>query len=281
MNILVTIDRNYLHQLRVMLFSLKESNPQSCFTVYVVHRTLTAEDLEELYWVLADERMTFVPIRPDYEYRRAVVTDRYPVEMYDRLLAPSYLPETVDRVLYLDPDIIVKGDVTPLYELDFGGKLFAGATHIQNGLLRFNELRLGVKDCDLYVNTGVLLIHVEALRKEQDEAQVLSEIEHCRKPLLLPDQDIITMLYGDRIRAVDALRYNLSDRLLMLGRAGFLSGGAIDRDWPEREAVILHFCGRNKPWKEGYKGLLGAYYCRCEDRLRRAEEAEGAREAEG
>ena len=275
MNILVTIDRNYLPQLRVMLFSLKESNPQCCFTVYVVHRTLTEDDLERLYRVLADERMAFVPIRPDYEYRRAVVTDRYPVEMYDRLLAPSYLPETVDRILYLDPDIIVKGDVTPLYELDFGDKLFAGGTHIQNGLLRFNELRLGVKDCDLYVNTGVLLIHVEALRKEQDEAKVLSEIENCRKPLLLPDQDIITMLYGDRIREVDALRYNLSDRLLLLGMAGFLSGTAIDRDWPEREAVILHFCGRNKPWKENYKGLLGGYYIQCEERLRLAEARTG------
>ena len=31
-------------------------------------------------------------------------------------------------------------------------------------------------------------------------------------------------------------------------------------DWVRKNAVIIHYCGRNKPWKENYKGILDVFY---------------------
>lgn len=48
-NILVTLDRNYLPVLRVMLHSLSQSDPEGEFTVYAVHNSLTEQDLQRLH----------------------------------------------------------------------------------------------------------------------------------------------------------------------------------------------------------------------------------------
>ena len=50
-----------------------------------------------------------------------VYAKRYPVEIYFRLFASLYLPSSVDRVLYLDTDIVVINNLKELYEMDFSG----------------------------------------------------------------------------------------------------------------------------------------------------------------
>lgn len=262
MNILVTTNQNYLHQLQVMLFSLKHSNPKETIDVYLAHRSLQPEHIEMVKQHLEDTYLKIHPVFLSFQYTDATTTERYPVEMYDRLFAAHYLPKTLDRILYLDPDIIVKGSLHSLYHLDFQKKLFAGATHIQKPLLRLNGLRLGVTNCDIYVNTGVLLLNLAALRQEQSMDLVLEKINQTTAPLILPDQDIITMLYGNRILEIDTYRYNLSDRIFTLGKL------QLDRDlssqWVENHTSIIHFCGRNKPWKDHYHGTLGEYYHKFE-----------------
>ena len=62
--------------------------------------------------------------------------------MYYRLLAAEFLPETLDRVLYLDPDIIVIRPLEELYHMSFDGNLFCGATHVRKFLTRLNGARL-------------------------------------------------------------------------------------------------------------------------------------------
>lgn len=260
MNILVTINEGYLTQLQVMLFSLKRSNPKTQFKIYLAHRTLTDQNILLLKTSLEDAQMQIIAVKLPFCYGNATVTSRYPVEVYDRLLAVHYLPHTIERILYLDPDIIVKGDLTELYCVKFEGKLFAGATHIRSTLKRFNEMRLGVVNCDLYVNTGVLLINIAKLRQKQDMDEILRTINHCNKPLLLPDQDIITMVYGREIKEIDSFRYNLSDRILQMSMKKLLPDKKIDMKWVEENTAIIHYCGKNKPWKKNYHGLLGQYY---------------------
>ena len=37
-------------------------------------------------------------------------------------------------------------------------------------------------------------------------------------------------------------------------------GGGIDLEWVRKNTVIIHYCGRNKPWKKNYIGQLGVFY---------------------
>lgn len=77
--------------------------------------------------------------------------------------------------------------------------------------------------------------------------------------LFLPDQDILTALYGNHVKLLDSLRYNLSDRVLAFHNAD-LQNERLDAAWVRENSVILHYCGRAKPWKENYRGSLGVFY---------------------
>ena len=55
------------------------------------------------------------------------------------------------------------------------------------------------------------------------------------------------------------MRYNLSDRVLNQYNA-VKGRRKRDIDWVRRHTVIIHYCGRNKPWKSEYHGALGVFY---------------------
>ena len=106
-NILVTLDRNYLPVLRVMLHSLSQSDPEGEFTVYAVHNSLTEQDLQRLHTLFPRVHPVSVKV-PEGLLAGAPVSDRYPTEMYSRLFAAHYLPQQLDRILYLDPDLTME-----------------------------------------------------------------------------------------------------------------------------------------------------------------------------
>ena len=258
-NILVTLDENYIPQLNVMLSTLLRFNPDCDFDVYLLHTSIRKEALISTENLLYG-RGRLIPIDAgDMPLADAPTTSRYPKEIYYRIFAAKYLPETVDRVLYLDPDLVINGSILPLYNLPMEDYFYAAASHIGNpGLIhKFNELRLDMGDDSPYINSGVLLMNLELLRREQDCGEVVKFIEKHKSLLMLPDQDIISSLYGSRIYALDPFRYNMTERLFIMHSA-FEKG--LNLDWVRAHSVVIHYCGRNKPWKENYFGSLNVFY---------------------
>ncbi len=255
MNILVTLNSGYIRPLGVMLKSLLLAHKNEKFTVYIMNSTLSEGDFAYLETVLPADRIKFTDMKiSDEMLEGAPVTDRYPKEMYYRIFASKFLPEYVDRILYLDPDLIVLKPLKQLYETDMGDNYFAAASHVGNILTKVNNLRLNTEDESPYINSGVMLMNISLLRKEQDFSQVFSYIEKYKNMLILPDQDVISAVYGDRIMQIDPFVYNMTERLL-LHPDGVEKG--INLEWVGANTAIIHFCGRNKPWKENYLGLLG------------------------
>ena len=257
MNILVTIDRNYLPHFAAMLYSLLASNPTGRFSVYVMNSTLTEDDLAYARRIIGNRGEIHLVRVAEDGLADAPTTDRYPREMYYRIFAAEYLPRELDRVLYLDPDMIINGSLGELYDMQMGTAFFAAASHIGSLLNFFNELRLDMDEESPYINSGVMLMDLQRLREEQDTDDVFDYIESHRGKLLLPDQDIISGLYGDRIIPLDPYRYNMTERLYMLHRQ---SGGRMDLDYVRRTAAVIHYCGRNKPWRQNYIGRLDVFY---------------------
>ena len=260
MNLLVTLDRNYVPQLNVMLFSALQSDPAAFFDVYILHdEGLSASDLTATRALLG-QRGALHLIRVDESgLTDAPTSDRYPKAIYYRIFAAKYLPHTLDRVLYLDPDLIVRKSLRTLYGMPMGAAFFAAASHIRAFLHRFNELHLGMGEDDPYINSGVMLMNLEALRAKQDTQAVFDYMERHKGRLMLPDQDIITALYGKQIQLEDSYRYNLSDRILAMYNARH-PGHIRTLDWVRQNTSIIHYCGKNKPWKPGYVGKLDIFY---------------------
>lgn len=257
MNLLVTLDENYIPYLNVMLYSLLESNPDSEFDVYLLHSSIRKDALLETEQMLK-KRGRLIPVKAkEIGLMDAPTTARYPQEIYYRIFAAKYLPENLDRVLYLDPDIIVNGSIRELYELPLEEYYFAAATHNKAFLRKVNGLRLDMDPEGLYINSGVMLMNLERLRAEQDYREVFDFIGRKKNVLVLPDQDIISGLYGDKIYGLDTFRYNMTEKLYQFH--GNIEK-EIDLGWVRKNSVIIHYCGRNKPWKENYMGQLDVFY---------------------
>lgn len=121
MNILVTLDSNYVTPLCTMLSSLICSNPRTAFDIYVAYAHLTEADFQRIGKAVDGSGSRIIGIRvPDSLFEKAPVLKRITKATYYRLFASMYLPETLERILYIDPDTLILRDISALYHLPFG-----------------------------------------------------------------------------------------------------------------------------------------------------------------
>ncbi|PDO09606.1 MAG: glycosyl transferase family 8 [Candidatus Reconcilbacillus cellulovorans] len=276
-NLLVALDANYLPALRVMLKSMFVNHPDESFAVYFMHSGIPDKDVGELRRFVESEGHRLYPVAVDAGlFADAVVFRHYTKEMYYRLVAHRFLPENVDRVLYLDPDIVAINSATAFYRTDFGDCYFVASEHTPAVKMtaKFNQFRLGIPQAKGYFNSGVLLINVERMRKEADVEDVFRFLKENRHRLILPDQDVLNGLYWDKIKPVDCLIYNFDARYYEFFK--LIPHHKVNLKWIEENTVFIHYCGKRKPWHPSYKDELGRFYYRYENMLRAAESGSGA-----
>lgn len=260
MNLLITLDENYLLPCKVMLRSFFASNPvEREVTVYLLHSSVPLEKLAELAQYCGRWGAKLVPLTVNAAlFENAPVNKRYPKEMYYRLLSPLLLPRETERVLYLDPDILVINSLKPLWETDLRGNVFAAASH--TGLTEMtnelNNARLNTEHA--YFNTGVLLMDLKAAREQVRAEEVFQCVSDHEKELILPDQDVFNILYGARTLAVEDTLWNYDVR--KSAKYAIRSGGKHDLSWVMQHTAVLHFCGKNKPWKGESKNPFWLLY---------------------
>lgn len=248
-NILITIDENYIKPLRVLLYSLKQTNPRENMTIWLAHDHIEAAQLEKLHQFVAQLGFVLHTIRVDTSlWASAPTFKQYPPEMYFRLLCGEYLPKTLHRVIYLDPDILVINPIRPLANIPLKGQMLAASSHMGlTGISQtINHLRLGTRQ--VYFNSGVMLMDLDMMRQRVDMKAILSVIQQYGKELILPDQDILNYLYGDEILNLpeEIWNYDTRDNIMHYAK----SFGSVDMRWVMENTVILHYCGRPKPWEK-------------------------------
>ena len=258
-NLLATLDRNYLTQLKVMLTSLYMNTPEDSFSFFILHSNLSDEDLDEISRWCVKRGWSFFSIAVDDTlFRDAPVSSQSPREMYYRLLAPYLLPHTIERIIYLDPDTLVINPIRKLWEMDLGDCIFAAAAHtgvteIANGV---NRIRLKTESD--YYNSGVLLFDLESGRKDIIPEDIFAFVRKHEKELLLPDQDLLNMMYWKQILPLDDSIWNYDAR--NYSSYFIRSAGLCSTDWVMKNTSVLHFCGKAKPWKPGYIYRFGILY---------------------
>lgn len=263
MNILVTLDSNYIKHLIVMLTSLINSNSNENFNIYIVHSSITNEEFKYIRLSIDENKCNIIDVKIDSKiFENAPVTKRYPVEMYYRIFASHYLSKNLDRILYLDPDIIIINSIKHLYNMDMGKNFFAASSHLKNKQLKkFNEIRLEMPQNSTYINSGVMLMNLKELRKHQNKKEVYEYINNFKLRLFLPDQDVLNGVYAHKTIHINPLKYNLSDKYLNLYNLNPTNfDKKKDLRWVTHNTSIIHYCGKNKPWKDNYKGELGVFY---------------------
>lgn len=259
LEIVVTCDEGYLGPLRTMLLSLRANNRAENIRVWILHRGIPQLALESLVVFCGHIEVELAPRMVDQAlFAHARSSERYPQEMYYRMLAPHVIDSDIDRALYLDPDILIINPLTPLFDIILGDCVFAAASHTDavHPATALNNVRLNTNE--LYFNTGVILMDMRRAKALIDPDEIFAFAREHERKLLFPDQDIFNALYGERTLPVpdqvwnyDARKY--PDNIIR-------TGGEATLDWVMNNTAILHFCGRDKPWAPKYRGQFAALY---------------------
>ena len=259
MNLLVTLDSKYIKPLKVMLASLFINNQSEKFDIYLLHSRIKDEEIADIECFVYGYGQKLFVIKIDNGYfENAPVVFHYTKEMYYRLLAYKFLPANLDRILYLDPDILVINPVRRLYGTELEGYLYAAAHHSVLPAKKLNSIRLYPYKISEYFNSGVLLMNLDLQRKILDEKTIFEFVEKNRSKLIMPDQDIINALYANQIKNLDEKLYNFDVRYYKYYKK--VTNNNCNMDYIIRNTVILHFCGKKKPWRNSYNGQFYSLY---------------------
>jgi lipopolysaccharide biosynthesis glycosyltransferase len=138
--------------------------------------------------------------------------------------------------------------------------LFGAASHtaLTPMTRQLNRVRLNAYDTEGYYNSGVLLMNLALQRQRLRAGDIFDYAERHRKKLILPDQDILNLMFWDSILPLDDSLYNFDARKSRVHYV--VSSGVKDIDWVLANTVILHFCGRKKPWHKGYANRFEVLY---------------------
>jgi lipopolysaccharide biosynthesis glycosyltransferase len=182
-----------------------------------------------------------------------------------RLLLPELLPETVRRYLYLDADVLVEGDLQPLFGVAMGGAPICAVRDRYNGTIGAQGGLPGLPpalDADTpYFNAGVLLVDRAEWNRRGITDRCIEYLECNREALRFGDQDGLNAACGGAWLELPA-KWNYQ-------------GWRPDPGQPEvrpDDVRITHYLGRRKPWDPDFP--VEAH------RRRYAEMAEAARTSE-
>lgn len=198
-------DDNYIPYLDVAISSVIANASKAYSYRFIILNT--GLDPENVATVKRNEcagiSIDFIDISSRIEHIKSRFKDVYhfSIVTYYRLFIASLFPQ-YDKIIYLDCDLIVQGDISELYNIDLGENILAAAPEqfVQNTaeFRDYAETALGV-DPDTYVNAGVLVINLDAFRKNKIEDRFISLITKYDFDLLDPDQAYLNYLCQGKI----------------------------------------------------------------------------------
>ncbi|MBK5943880.1 glycosyltransferase family 8 protein [Halorhodospira halophila] len=162
------------------------------------------------------------------------VKGAYSVDIYTRLLISRIYSEKINKVLYLDSDIVVDGSLRPLWETNIEPYPVAGVRVPYFDRNHLPNLSPG----DPYINSGVLLYNLPQWRRQQCERRCLDFLRKHSESVRDPDQD--------------ALNETLRGNIFFLEKKWNTFGAYAREEHAELDKryrpVIYHYNGANKPW---------------------------------
>lgn len=254
MNVAIGIDKNYIDPAIVMVVSLLENN-ESIVKLYILHNKLNYEDIRKFELLLKKYhyKNEVISIRVKMDWGESAPKYAYiPIETYLNVVAPNYLPSNIDRVLYLDPDIIINKSIVGFYNQELEGVCIVAARdqYITDNDRDFRN-NLNIKGYTDYINAGVILFNLELCRKEVNIDWYMNQLDTTFKGIRYANQDLLNIMYDNRIRICSS-NYNYQVHMAPKKRTELRN--------IEKSVYIFHFNSWKKPWKLPYPGKFDYIY---------------------
>lgn len=265
-HILMACDKNYAPFYGVMLTSLFINNQESVFHIHWITDKYVPQEEKNKFAELVCEYKSQLSI---YEIDNSTLTDlpqtaHINYAAYYNLKASEILPNDVHRIIYLDGDMIVNGDIRSLWEMDLKDNANAqvlGGSYLDESLYE----RLNYSSKYGYYNNGVVLYDFDKLREMQFSQRAIQYVIDNQNVKWMDQDTINALLYDKTLRL--PLRYNF--QTLFFTREFW---NEYDADFKKQilseseKPIIIHYNGMAKPWDYHYYGYpwgnIWEQYCR-------------------
>ena len=192
---------------------------------------------------------------PDRAFEGTPVRSHISRAAYARLALPELVAPEVQKVLYLDSDTVVEGDLAELFATDVADHALAAVqdpicpvVSSPHGIKEYRSL--GLSPDAPYFNSGVLLINVRHWREHAIPQRALRYLDAHRAQLRCLDQEGLNAVLGGQWLRLDR-RWN---QLVAPG------SGLPWHIRPARKKGVLHFVSNRKPWlANGWHPLYVVY----------------------
>lgn len=242
-------DEGYAPWCAAMLHSALANVDDRPAVVHLLHPVdLPAATLARLRWTVRASGATFQPsaIDPD-DIGDLTGGAHFPPIIWYRSLLPHLRPD-VERVLYLDCDTLVTDRLIPLWETDLTDRYAAAVQNLIEPVLVDQPARVGIPAGQTYFNSGVLLMDLGAMRRDDIVARVHAHARANVGISIWPDQDSLNFVLGERCVIVHP-RWNCQNSFFHWPQAADELGATALREATTAPG-ILHFEGppEMKPW---------------------------------
>ena len=266
-------DNNYVPMVTTTVCSMLENASKNCFyDVVILEKDFTEHNrhvMRSFFSRYENACVRFVNVAGMVKaYDLQTSNEHISVETYYRFLIQKVLPG-YDKVLYLDSDLIVRGDVAELYATELGDNLL-GAAHDIDYLgnlnmndgerMKYTQEVLGLKDPYGYFQAGVLLLNTAEMRRLypfQKWLEIAAEPKY-----IYDDQDILNAHCQGRVTYLDNTWNVMNDcggrikKVFSFAPADVYDAYMAAYSTPK----ILHYAGFEKPWKLGFCDQAELYW---------------------
>lgn len=297
MNVVYASEDNYAVHAGVSICSLCENNRDADeINIYVLSTYLNEENKEKLS-AIADgygRKLLFIEVGDMLsEFGKRIDAGSYGINVFGRFFMGTVLPETIDRLLYIDCDTVVPGNLGELFSERYfpegsraGGAEKAdrdtgkAAAEPQQGPMMYAALEptiyrsvkesIGFAEDEPYFNSGVLLIDFRRWRRERISEQLTEFYAAHGKQLVCGDQDTLNAVLRGRIGVLSP-KYNFFTNYRYFRYETLAKRSEIFRKQVSRKAFeaaksapsVIHYLGAERPWFRGnlnpYRGVYERY----------------------
>lgn len=269
-HVLYASDDNFAPYLGVSLFSLLKHNCDDFkeVNVYVLAKEMSDSSkkrLNEISNQFNNTKLIFIEDKGISNMLGKTVHATRVSSSFSRLFAASFLDNSIDKVLYLDADSLIRGSFKELWETDISNYYVAGVLDIGP---EYVKTSVGLDKDVKYINAGVLLINLDKWRKEDVESKFIKFLEDYNMEVYNNDQGIINGVLSDKILIVDP-KFNLMSPFLEIDYDDVIKWNDLKNHYGKetienalKNPVFLHFSAfmKGRPWFKGFKHPCSELY---------------------
>lgn len=237
-------DNNYAQHCVAMLCSLFDNNKSYTFCVHILINNLSEQNrvaITEMAKSYGNEAIFHVvdeSLLEGLQYRKHRPLTK---AAYYRVLLPSIIDETIERILYLDCDMIVLRDISELFRVDISGYALAATSDVTPWTSE-HRIQLNLSLHDRAFCSGIMLINLKYWREHDAQNRLLEFSRIKREPVYLHDQDSLNYVFRNQWFELPP-KWNHSPLSISVG-----AEKQFDNDEYALCPYIMHYSGDLKPW---------------------------------